>query len=94
MSSQRPFSVVFPKNKIIGYSHVTHFIRFYWSYNIKVAEISQAACSAKIKPNPSIVIAVFRILCIDVLAGNTYMKCFVSNFIPTVINEMLFQFQF
>ena len=29
-----PFSVVFPKNKTINYSHVTHFIRFYWSYNI------------------------------------------------------------
>ena len=29
-----PFSVVFPKNKTINYSHVTHFIRFYWSYYI------------------------------------------------------------
>ena len=35
-----PFSVVFPKIKTINYSHVTHFIRFYWSYNIKVVEIS------------------------------------------------------
>ena len=26
-----PFSVVFPKNKTINYSHVTHFIRFNWS---------------------------------------------------------------
>ena len=34
-----PFSVVFPKHKTINYSHVTHFIRFYWSYNIKVVEI-------------------------------------------------------
>ena len=34
-----PFSIVFPKNKTINYSHVTQFIRFYWSYNIKVVEI-------------------------------------------------------
>ena len=26
-----PFSVVFPKNKTINYSHVTYFITFYWS---------------------------------------------------------------
>ena len=25
-----PFSVVFPKNKTIKYSHVTQFIRVYW----------------------------------------------------------------
>ena len=57
------FSVVFPKNKTVKYSHVTHFIRFYWSYNAKVVEIGQGASSAKIKPNPGRVIIVLRILC-------------------------------
>ena len=42
---------------------MTHFIRFYWSYNIKVIEIGQAASSAMIKPNPGRVNTVFRILC-------------------------------
>ena len=42
---------VFPKKKTINYSHVTHFIRFYWCYYIKVVEIGYAASSAKIKPN-------------------------------------------
>ena len=32
-----PFLVVFFQK--INYGHVTHFIRFYWSYNIKVVEI-------------------------------------------------------
>ena len=58
-----PFSAVFPKNKTINYSHVTYFIRFYWSYNIKVVEISLAASSVKIKPNPGREITVCRILC-------------------------------
>ena len=58
-----PFSVAFPKRKTINLSHVTHFIRFYWSYKIKVVEIGQAASFAKIKPNPGRVITVFRILC-------------------------------
>ena len=43
---------MFPKKKTVNYSHVTYFIRFYWFYNIKVVEIGQAACSAKIKPDP------------------------------------------
>ena len=47
-----PFTVVFPKNKTINSSHVTHFIRFYWSYNI----IGKAAKSGKIKSNPGRVI--------------------------------------
>ena len=33
-----PFSVVFPRKKIVNYSHVTYFIRVYWSNNIKVVE--------------------------------------------------------
>ena len=37
-----PFSVVFSK-KENNYSHVTHFITCYWSYNIKVIKIGQAA---------------------------------------------------
>ena len=59
MSSRRRFS----KKKIINYSHVTYFIRCYWSHNIKVIEIGQAASSVKIKVNPGSVITVFRILC-------------------------------
>ena len=51
-----PFSVVFPKNKTINYCHVTHFIRFYWSYNIKFVEIGYLANSKKIIPNPGRVI--------------------------------------
>ena len=58
-----PFSVVFPKKKTINYGHVTYFIKCYWSYNIKVVEVGQAASSAKVKPNPGRVIIVFRILC-------------------------------
>ena len=37
------FSVVFPKTKTINYCHMTHFISFYWSYNIKVVEIGYVA---------------------------------------------------
>ena len=58
-----PFSAVFPEKKTINYSHVTYFIRLYWSYNIKVFEIVQAVSSTKIKPNSGRVIADFRILC-------------------------------
>ena len=58
-----PFTVVFPKNKTINYCHVTHLIRFYWSYNIKVVEIGYAANSAQIIPNPGRVITVLLILC-------------------------------
>ena len=58
-----PFSVVFPKKKTINYSHVTYFIRFYWSQSIKVVEIGQAVSSAKIKPTPGRVNAVFQVLC-------------------------------
>ena len=49
--------------KIINYCHVTNFIRFYWSYNIKVVENGYAANSAQIIPNPSRVITVLLILC-------------------------------
>ena len=33
----------------------------YWPYNIMVVEVGQAASSAKIKPNPGRVSAVFQI---------------------------------
>ena len=69
-----PFSVVFPKKQIIIYSHVTYFIRCYWSHNIKVVEIGQAACSAKITPNPASEMAVFRILC--KLGSSHALACF------------------
>ena len=40
-----PFSIVFQIRD--NYSHVTHFIIFYWSYNIKVVEIGKAASEMK-----------------------------------------------
>ena len=57
------FSVVFPKNKTINYSHVTNFIGFYWFYNIKVVEIGYAVNSAQIILNLARVITVLLILC-------------------------------
>ena len=63
MSSQRPIFSVFRKNKTINYCHVTHFIRFYWSYNIKVVEIGYPAKSKQLISNPGRVITVFLILC-------------------------------
>ena len=57
------FSVFFfSKNKAINYCHVTHFIRFHWSYNIKVVKIGYPANSKMIIPNPGRVINVFLIL--------------------------------
>ena len=58
-----PFSVSFPKHKTINYRHMTHFVRCYWSYNIKVVEIGCAANSAQIIPNRDRVITVLLILC-------------------------------
>ena len=45
------FSAVSPKKKTINYSHVTHVVRFYWSYSVKVDETGQAATFVEIKPN-------------------------------------------
>ena len=58
-----PFSIVFPKNKTINYRHVTHFVRCYWSNNIKVVEIGCAANSAQIISNHGRVTTVLLILC-------------------------------
>ena len=42
---------------------MSYFIRFYWSYSIKVVGIGYAANAAQIIPNPRRVITVFLILC-------------------------------
>ena len=54
-----PFSVFFQKIKTINYSHMTHFIRFYWSYNTEVVRFDEAASSAKTITNPGRVITIF-----------------------------------
>ena len=54
-----PSSVVFPKRKTINYCHVTYFIRFYWSYSIKVIGIGYAANYVQIILNRRRVITVF-----------------------------------
>ena len=63
-----PFSVVFPKSEqliIVTWPGAITWpiLSFYWSYNIKVVEIGQAASSAKILPNPGRVITDFLTLC-------------------------------
>ena len=65
---------------------MTYFIRCYWSHNIKVIEIGQAASSVKIKLNPDSVITVFQILC--KLNARTNLTALVTKFcLVKILNQ-------